>query len=62
MKEITKTIIISGSSRGVGFEIAKLFNKNNSKLILVSRNFDKYYLKNFKNSSNIFLIPMLFRS
>ena len=51
-----KTIILSGSSKGVGFEIAKLFNKNRFNLILIARNFEKEFLKKFNYMDNVFLI------
>ena len=33
-----KNVIITGSSRGIGFELVKLFNENNYKVIALSRN------------------------
>ena len=33
-----KNVIITGSSRGIGFELVKLFNENDYKVIALSRN------------------------
>ena len=33
-----KTIIITGTSRGIGFELAQLFAKNNYNVLALSRN------------------------
>ena len=47
-----KNIIITGSSRGIGFELVKLFNKNDFKVIALSRNtkpISNLKLKNVKS-------------
>ena len=47
-----KTAVITGSSRGIGFELVKLFNKNNFNVIALSRNYsviDDLQLKNVKS-------------
>ncbi|MFZ2430423.1 MAG: SDR family NAD(P)-dependent oxidoreductase, partial [Lutibacter sp.] len=44
-----KNIIITGTSRGIGFELAQLFAKNNYQVLALSRNIaplDKLDLKN----------------
>ena len=33
-----KNVIITGSSRGIGFELVNLFNQNNYNVIALSRN------------------------
>ncbi|MBF96485.1 MAG: hypothetical protein CMJ13_04600 [Pelagibacterales bacterium] len=52
-----KTILISGASKGVGLEVARLFNKYKYNLILVSRNFEKKYLQKFDSPEKVFLLP-----
>ncbi len=47
-----KNVVITGSSRGIGFELAKLFNKNNFNVIALSRNYsiiNDLQLKNVKS-------------
>ena len=47
-----KNIIITGSSRGIGFELVKLFNKNDFKVMALSRNtkpISNLKLKNVKS-------------
>lgn len=49
-----KNIIITGTSRGIGFELAKLFAKNNHQVLAISRNtatLDKEKLPNIKTLS-----------
>ena len=49
-----KNIIITGTSRGIGFELAQLFAKNNYNVLALSRNsepFNKLNLKNIKTLS-----------
>jgi len=38
MKQMNKTIIITGTSRGIGFELAQLFANNNYTVLALSRN------------------------
>ena len=56
MHKEKKTIVISGSSKGVGFEIARQFNKDDNDLILIARNFHKNFKKEFRNPGSISLI------
>ncbi|MGY6647215.1 SDR family NAD(P)-dependent oxidoreductase [Wenyingzhuangia sp. IMCC45574] len=35
---MSKTVLITGTSRGIGFELAQLFAKNNYKVLAISRN------------------------
>ena len=36
-----KTVVITGSARGLGFEMAKVFRKNNVNVVLSDLNIDK---------------------
>ena len=56
MLENKRTVLISGASKGVGASIAKAFNEKKFNLILVSRTFEKNYLKNMNNKGSIFTI------
>ena len=53
MLENKRTVLISGASKGVGASIAKAFNEKKFNLILVSRTFEKNYLKNMNNNKLI---------
>ena len=44
-----KNVIITGSSRGIGFELIKIFNKNNFNVIALSRNQKPISDLNLKN-------------
>ena len=46
-----KNVIITGSSRGIGFELVNLFNKNNYNVIALSRNVSSISKLNFNNVS-----------
>lgn len=35
---MNKTVLITGASTGIGYELSKIFSKNGYKLVLVSRN------------------------
>ena len=53
-----KTALITGASRGLGLELAKVLYKENYKLILVSKNKDKLFeLEKIFNSNKIMLLP-----
>ena len=47
---MTKTVLITGSSSGIGKEFAKIFAKKGDNVILVARSEDK--LKEIKNHLN----------
>ena len=44
-----KNIIITGTSRGIGFELAQLFAKNNYNVLALSRNSEPLHKLNLKN-------------
>ena len=46
-----KNVVITGSSRGIGFELVNLFNKNNYNVIALSRNASSISKLNFNNVS-----------
>ena len=46
-----KNVIITGSSRGIGFELVNLFNKNNYNVIALSRNASSISKLNLNNVS-----------
>ena len=50
-----KNVVITGSSRGIGFELAKLFNKNNFNVIALSRNYSINNDLQFKNVKSFYL-------
>tara|TARA_B100000768_G_scaffold59904_1_gene57908 strand:- start:5382 stop:6062 length:681 start_codon:yes stop_codon:yes gene_type:complete len=50
-----KNIIITGSSRGIGFELVKLFNKNDFKVIALSRNTKPISNLKLKNVKSLYL-------
>jgi uncharacterized protein len=47
MRSVGKTVLITGASTGIGFELAKIFDKEGYRLILVSR--DKKRLAHLKS-------------
>jgi 3-oxoacyl-[acyl-carrier protein] reductase len=48
-----KNVIITGTSRGIGFELAQLFAKNNYQVLALSRNSEPLKKLNLKNISTI---------
>lgn len=48
-----KNVIITGTSRGIGFELAQLFAKNNYHVLALSRNSEPLKKLNLKNISTI---------
>ena len=48
-----KNVIITGSSRGIGFELVNLFNKNNYNVIALSRNDSSISKLNLNNVSTL---------
>ena len=50
-----KNIIITGSSRGIGFELVKLFNQNDFKVIALSRNTKPISDLKLKNVKSFYL-------
>ncbi len=46
-----KKVIITGTSRGIGFELAQLFAKNNCNVLAISRNISPLKKLNLKNLS-----------
>src|SRR4030066_2260975 len=48
-----KNIIITGTSRGIGFELAQLFAKNNYQVLALSRNTAPLGNLNLKNITSI---------
>ena len=50
-----KNVVITGSSRGIGFELAKLFNKNNFNVIALSRNYSIISDLQLKNVKSFYL-------
>lgn len=48
-----KNVIITGTSRGIGFELAQLFAKNNFNVLALSRNSEPLKKLNIKNISTI---------
>ncbi len=46
-----KNVVITGSSRGIGFELVNLFNKNNYNVIALSRNISSISKLNLNNVS-----------
>ncbi len=48
-----KNVIITGTSRGIGFELAQLFAKNNYQVLALSRNSKPLNKLNLKNISTI---------
>ena len=55
---MTKIALITGASQGIGSAITAILNKNNIKVILVSRSKKKLqdFQKNLKNKKNSFII------
>ena len=50
-----KNVIITGSSRGIGFELVKLFNQNNFKVVALSRNTKPISNLKLKNVKSLYL-------
>ena len=50
-----KNVIITGSSRGIGFELVKLFNENDYKVIALSRNTKPISNLKLKNVKSFYL-------
>jgi len=48
-----KNVIITGTSRGIGFELAQLFAKNNCNVLAISRNVQTLNALNLKNITAI---------
>ncbi|SDY01711.1 Short-chain dehydrogenase [Lutibacter oricola] len=48
-----KNIIITGTSRGIGFELAQLFSKNNYNVLALSRNAEPINALNLKNTTSL---------
>jgi len=48
-----KNVIITGTSRGIGFELAQLFAKNSCKVLALSRNSEPLKRLNIKNITTI---------
>ncbi|MCF6169112.1 SDR family oxidoreductase [Lutibacter sp.] len=48
-----KNVIITGTSRGIGFELAQLFAKNGHKVLALSRNSKPLEMLNLKNITTI---------
>lgn len=48
-----KNVLITGTSRGIGFELAQLFAKNNFNVLALSRNSEPLKKLNIKNISTI---------
>ena len=46
-----KNVVITGSSRGIGFELVNLFSQNNYNVIALSRNVSSITKLNLKNVS-----------
>ena len=61
---MTKIALITGASQGIGSAITAILNKNNIKVILVSRSKKKLqdFQKNLKNKKNSFIIAKDLRS
>ena len=50
-----KNVIITGSSRGIGFELVKLFNQNNFNVVALSRNTKPISNLKLKNVKSLYL-------
>ena len=48
-----KNVVITGTSRGIGFELAKMFANNGHKVLAISRNIEPLSVLNHKNISVI---------
>ena len=64
MKTNNKTVLITGGGSGIGFEIAKLFSQNGSKVIITGRNEDRLKAAAQWSASELMTatrVPHLFR-
>jgi short-subunit dehydrogenase len=50
-----KNVIITGSSRGIGFELVKIFSENDFNVITLSRNIEPISDLNLKNVKSYYL-------
>jgi NAD(P)-dependent dehydrogenase (short-subunit alcohol dehydrogenase family) len=53
IKQQMKNVIITGTSRGIGFELAQLFAKNNHNVLALSRNCEPLNKLNLKNITTL---------
>lgn len=51
-----KTIIITGASKGIGFELVKIALNQNNRVYAISRNIDSF--KSFKKNKNLILVKL----
>ena len=48
-----KNVIITGASRGIGFELVQLFAKNNCNVLAISRNINSLEKLNISNLTSL---------